>query len=86
MFGLSMQHFGDFGKVDKGRLFGAGFHHLRRPHNKLFAFAHGRLGILVLDDVVDAFQQLIISVVAIFFIPSATLSFITLYIQKFDLD
>ena len=68
-------HFGNFGKVDKGRLLCSDFDHLRRPHDEFLGAAFHRVGILVLDDDEDSLQKFVIGVVPIFSVPSTAWTF-----------
>ena len=49
-------HFGDFREIDEGRLLGANFDNLWRPHDKLFRFSNHRLGILLFHNVINTLQ------------------------------
>ena len=73
VLGLAMQHFGDFREVDKGGFFGSDFDDLRRSHHKLLFFAHDRIRIFVLDDVIDSLQELIVGVIPIMVGPSRSI-------------
>lgn len=68
-------HFGNFGKVDEGRLLCSDFDHLRRPHDEFLGAAFHRVGILVLDDDEDSLQKFVIGVVPIFSVPSTAWTF-----------
>ena len=49
-------HFGDFREIDEGRLLGANFDNLRRPHDKLFRLSNDGLGILLFHNVINTLQ------------------------------
>ena len=49
-------HFGDFREIDEGRLLGANFDNLWRPHDKLFRLSNYGLGILLFHNVINTLQ------------------------------
>ena len=73
MFGLTMQHFGDFRKIDESGFFGAHFDHLWWAHDEFLFLAHDGIRIFVLDDVVHSLEELIVGIVPVVVGPSRSI-------------
>ena len=73
MFGLTMQHFGDFREIDECGFFGAHFHHLWWAHDEFLFLAHDGIRIFVLDDVVHSLEELIVGIIPVVVGPSRSI-------------